>query len=240
MQQKEALLAEHTGSTRSNKLRILPSTKNSKCISDHSIPSVLAQYRHDASSEHKRNTSVATIHFPFESPYIRGHLHQFYDTETVTKINQHLAKLILHQYSRLQEANKEYQKDMDDDDPGSMNDAFYDWQKVPNRRRRAAQGEDCAPGWNYLAEDSEFQKVVAVVQHLADDYLHYLHLSHVAESRSHSVQEAWASVHHDGAWHASHVHGTAMLSAVYYVQVPERSGPIRLEACSRCTKTWQY
>jgi len=160
-----------------------------------------------------------TIHFPFETPYVRVRMQSFFSSQAVQRMNSHLYDLVMLQYANILRSNPDFAKLP----PKTRNDQFFKWQKWQNRRRRSPC-HDCEPGWTYLAEDSEFAKLDAVIQNVTDSFLTYLKLGHLVKTRHRTIQEAWASVHHEGIGHRGHTHPECMLSGVYYLRVPSDAG----------------
>jgi len=102
-----------------------------RCNADYDISESIAPFQEDlkklrVSKMAARAASGPTVHFPFETPYVRAHMQNFYGSQAAQQMNAHLYNLIIHQYDKLHEKNSALQHLR----PKDINDLFFNWQKI--------------------------------------------------------------------------------------------------------------
>jgi len=132
---------------------------------------------------------------------------------SLEQFNANLGSLILTEYNKLIAQNKHVSKDSTQ---RSINALFYEWQTDRG-------------GWSKFENAKEVNTVVALVNRVADNLLRIIGVDEAIVGSRDKKLHAWATVHNDCIMHMRHSHPKAMLSAVYYVKVPEKAGQIVLE-----------
>ena len=167
--------------------------------------------------------SKPTVFLPFQMPVAKVHIGDILAKgNSWAVLNNHIRALVLGHYKRFTESNL-WLKDVRAE---TRNDAFY-------RLQMTSESKQWGANWKLMyGTDKNFLKLVAAVQHVADLFLTHLKLDSVRSSRERAVSAAWASVHHNGSEHSSHVHPNNLLSVVYYCALPKgsESTPITFSA----------
>lgn len=117
------------------------------------------------------------------------------------------------------------------------NNAFFHWQlRQKKRHADSVNGSSAASGngtgCELLMHNVEYQKLHSKVLSFFADFWQSQGLPEPSllstGVEDGSSVHSWVSVHNGGSGHRDHIHGDAMLSAVYYAQVPAEAGPLRL------------
>jgi len=162
-----------------------------------------------------------TVYNPFQMPIAKVHIGDVLsDGREWQGLNDEIKALVHGHYDNFTTINRW----LANVNAETKNDAFY-------RLHMSAETATSDANWKTMyASSSSFLKLVAVIQHVADSFLSHLKLDAVKQGRKRAVSAAWASIHHDGSQHSSHVHPNNLLAAVYYCGVPEGSTSLVFEA----------
>jgi uncharacterized protein (TIGR02466 family) len=130
------------------------------------------------------------------------------------QFNANLYTAIMHEYNAFVEANKDV-LEFAADSPQGVNHKFFEWQVTG--------------GWNHLHKIKEAEILETIFQESVDSYLAVLGIpEEKIESRSRDIHP-WATIAKLGLFHLRHAHPKNIVSGVYYVKVPPKSGSIMFE-----------